>query len=98
MRSCHRATLLLAVALLIVSGICTATAANVSFPPEYTCNKIISRGKCNSKACDSSCFSQHKGNGRCNSLGCQCTYICKPPPGHPRKAGGPASGGRPGQH
>ncbi|TVU32506.1 hypothetical protein EJB05_24237 [Eragrostis curvula] len=91
MRNCHRAALLLAGALLVLSGtVCTATAANEVYRPEYMiCNKILFRGTCNNIICDNNCFSRVRGTGRCNRVGCQCTYMCKPPPGQSPQAGGP---------
>ncbi|TVU32594.1 hypothetical protein EJB05_24331 [Eragrostis curvula] len=91
MRNSQGVLLLAVVALVVIlsSGICTATTAGVAFPPEYTCDKIISHGKCNSKACHNSCFSRYKGDGLCNRAGCQCTYMCKPPPGGDKGKPGP---------
>ncbi|KAG0535111.1 hypothetical protein BDA96_04G338600 [Sorghum bicolor] len=90
MRTSHGALLLVVamVMAMLSTGICTAPAPAPApgkmFPPEYRCSSVLYSSGCNDKTlttCENKCFNQLKGDGLCIRGACQCSYMCKPPPG-----------------
>ncbi|CDP11233.1 unnamed protein product [Coffea canephora] len=72
-------TILLAMLLIISSGLGVEVVSCITIP-EHICHEKIYTNKCQPKKCTQKCSTKPSGKGTCRGNICECKYYCKQPP------------------